>query len=241
MPVACGAAAHPMLHPALRFLFFRQHENVQQVPAMLLTVTTMLPVPVLFLGVSLRDRAAPAEPVARSRPFGRASLTPPPASRAARPLPGGSLLSPPFAWPPPRCAAPATRFIRTRHRLARASPRRRSRSRTPSCSRRAAVRPLNRRGGCPPVPFPEPFSPTFGTLNWVFSTPFGGLALTPDASLMPFPPASVVALPDGNSRNVSDLRPERFPALTRLPGKNAAAAASCTTPQPGGPDKEPPL
>ncbi len=41
--------------------------------------------------------------------------------------------------------------------------------------------PLNRRCGSPSVPFPEPFLPTFGTLDWVFSTPFGGSALTPDA------------------------------------------------------------
>ena len=118
-PVACGAAhrggdaaAHPMLHPAPRFLFFRQHDHVQQIPAMLLTVTTVLPIPVSFLGVSLRDRAAPAEPVARSRPFGRASLTPPSASRTARPLPGGSLArrAPPAQSPPrlPSGSVPGT-------------------------------------------------------------------------------------------------------------------------------------
>ena len=166
---------------------------------MLLTVTTVLPVPVLFLGVSLRDRAAPAEPVARSRPFGRASLTPPPASRAARPLPGGSLRSPPFASPSPSCNASASGFSRDRDRrsssprlplpaapaLGCASARRRSPSRTSPCSRRGVSRPLTRRGGCPPVPIPEPFSPTFGTLVWVFSTPFGGLALTPDAPMVP--------------------------------------------------------
>ena len=45
--------------------------------------------------------------------------------------------------------------------------------------------PLNRRCGSPSVPFPEPFLPTFGTLDWVFSTPFGGSALTPDAARCP--------------------------------------------------------
>ena len=81
---------------------------------------------------------------------------------------------------------------------------------------------------------------TFVTLDWVFTTPFGGSTLTPHASLMPFPPASVVVCDGENIRNVSDLRPERFPALRWLPGRNAAAAASCTTPQPRGSDKEPP-
>ena len=47
---------------------------------------------------------------------------------------------------------------------------------------RAEPRPLSRRRGCPSVPIPAPFSPTFGTLDRVFSTPFGGLALTPNAA-----------------------------------------------------------
>ena len=119
--------------------------------------------------------------------------------------------------------------------------RRRSHSRTPSCALPRRGPPAHAPRRLTPVPIPEPFTPTFGTLVRVFSTPFGGSALTPHASSMPFPPASVVALPDGTSRNVSDLPPERFPALVRLPGRNAAVAASCTTPQPGGPHKEPPL
>ena len=47
---------------------------------------------------------------------------------------------------------------------------------------RAEPRPLSRRRGCPAVPPPGPFPPTFGTLDWVFSTPFGGSALTPHAA-----------------------------------------------------------
>ena len=53
-----------------------------------------------------------------SRPFGRESFAPPLASLAARPLPGGSLRSPPFASPPPRRAAPALRCFRLRLILA---------------------------------------------------------------------------------------------------------------------------
>ena len=68
---------------------------------------------------------------------------------------------------------------------------RRSRSRTPPCSRRAVSRPLTRRGGCPAVPIPEPFSPTFGALDQAHTTPFGGLALTPNASLMRGAPQEV--------------------------------------------------
>ena len=70
--------------------------------------------------------------------------------------------------------------------------------------------------------------------------PGASSGFTPDASLMPFPPASVVACNGGNFLIVSDLRTEWFHALTRLLGRNAAAAASCTAPQPRGPHKEPP-
>ena len=50
---------------------------------------------------------------------------------------------------------------------------------------RAEPRPLSRRRGCPAVPPPGPFPPTFGTLDQVLSTPFGGSALTPDAAGCP--------------------------------------------------------
>ena len=93
----------------------------------------------------------PAEPAARSRPFGRVSLAPPLASLSAR--------SACPACPP--------------------------HSRTPPCFRRSASRALTRRGGCPPVPFPEPLSPSFGTLGLVLWTPFGGSALTPHAAGCP--------------------------------------------------------
>ena len=96
----------------------------------------------------------PAEPAARSRPFGRVSLAPPLASLSAR--------SACPACPP--------------------------HSRTTPCFRRSASRALTRRGGCPPVPFPEPLSLSFGTLGLVLWTPFGGSALTPHASLMPGAP-----------------------------------------------------
>ncbi len=100
----------------------------------------------------------PAEPAARSRPCGRVSLAPPVASLSAR------------------SACPAARFARLR---------RRSHSRTPPCSRRDVSPPLTRHGGSPPVPFPEPLSPSFGTLGQVLPTPFGGSALTPDAARCP--------------------------------------------------------
>ena len=103
----------------------------------------------------------PAEPAARSRPCGRVSLAPPFASLSAR------------------SACPAARFARLR---------RRSHSRTPPCSHRDVSPPLTRHGGSPPVPFPEPLSPSFGTLGQVLPTPFGGSALTPHASLMPGAP-----------------------------------------------------
>ena len=92
----------------------------------------------------------------------------------------------------------------------------------------------------PSVSVPEPHPLSFGTSVWSISQPTLARLSHPTHLPMPFPPASVVAIPDGNSRNVSDLRTDRFPALARLPGRNAAAAASCTTPQPGGPHKEPP-
>ena len=95
----------------------------------------------------------PVEPASRSRPFGRASFAPPLASLAARPLPGGSLRSPPFASPPPRRAAPALRCfhlrlilapaLRTREAawLARRVPPAQSPPRLPSGSDSATVPP----------------------------------------------------------------------------------------------------
>ena len=85
------------------------------------------------------------------------------------PPPRSALALPRLPWP----AAPASGC---------ASARRRSHSRTPPCGRRAAARPLTRRGGSPPVPIPEPVPPTFGTLGRVLPTPFGGSALTPHAA-----------------------------------------------------------
>ena len=125
--VACGAApgrgcAAAIQHrqPARPFPLFWQLDNVHQVTVMLLTFTSMSPVLVLFLGVSLR------------------------------------------------VPCPAARFAH--RRLPRL---------------RADFPPLNRRRGCPPVPPPGPLPPTFSTSNWVFSTPFGGSALTPHAAGCP--------------------------------------------------------
>ena len=94
---------------------------------------------------------------------------------AARPLPGGALRSPPVAWPPPRCPAPAQwqfhRRSRSRWRCAPSSSPA-APSRTPPCSPRASWRPLRRRGGSPSVPFPEPHPLSFGTLDRVYLTAY---------------------------------------------------------------------
>ena len=146
---------------------------------MLLTFTSMSPVLVLFLGVSLRDRAALPSPLRGLDPSGghpsrlrslRSLRVPCPAARFAHRrlhrLRRGALLR--------RCGASA--FVSSsRRRFAFAKP----------PGSRAESRPLSRRRGCPPVPPPGPLPPTFGTSNWVFSTPFGGSALTPDAPMVP--------------------------------------------------------
>ena len=129
----------------------------------------------------------PAEPAARSRPFGRVSLTPPLASLTPRSAwPGGSLRSPPPAFPPRSRQATASGFSRSHVRrspsprlplpaapaLGCASARRRSQSRTTPCARRAAARPLTRRGGCPPVPIP---GTVFPDVRYPGSGPFHAL------------------------------------------------------------------
>ena len=117
--------------------------------------TFLLPSPIhkMNTGASLRDRATLPSPLRGLGPSGGY----PSRLRSLR-----SLRAP---------LGPAVRFAHRRLPVRRC--------RVLRC--RAAAHPLTRRGGCPPVPFPEPFSPTFCSPGWVFSTPSGGSALTPDA------------------------------------------------------------
>ena len=87
----------------------------------------------MSLGASLRDRGYPAEPAARSRPFGRVSLAPPLPSVAAR-----------SACPAARCArrrcragTVAARFDRIVRRTAAVSSRRRYAPRSSGTSPRS--------------------------------------------------------------------------------------------------------
>ena len=146
----------------------------------------------------------------------------------AVPLPGGSLRSPPPASPSPSCNASASGFFRDRHRrslsprlplpaapaLGCASARRRSHSRTPSCSLPRRSPPAHAPRRLTPVPIPEPFSPTFGTLDWVFSTPFGGSALTPHASAMPSRQVCAGVRPDHRKHPLLDIRRPGFVGLS---------------------------
>ena len=98
----------------------------------------------VLVGVASRP-GSPVEPAARSPPFGRASFAPPLASLAARPLPGGSLRSPPLAWPPMPCVAPATRHIQLPSLLAGAARPARLRLRRRASARLAGLRCRERR------------------------------------------------------------------------------------------------
>ena len=176
--VAC-AASRLHVQPTVLFPLFRHDDNIHRVPVTLLTITKVSPMHVLIPGASLRDRAALPSPLRGLGPSG------------GHPSPLRSLRS---------LRAPLGSAVRTAHRRL---PRRRrsallplrgssafmssSRRRCAPCSstpspRLAEPRPLSRRRGSPAVPPPGPFPPTFGTLDWVFSTPFGGSALTPEPS-----------------------------------------------------------
>ena len=208
------AASRLHVQPTVLFPLFRQDDNIHRVPVTLLTITKVSPMRVLILGASLRDRAALPSPLRGLGPSGghpsplrslrslRAPLGPavriahrrlPERRRSALlPLRGSSAFvsssrrrcAPCSSTPLPRLslsASPASARASARLAGVRIRDRRLARS-------RAEPRPLSRRRGSPPIPIPEPFPPTFGTLDWVFSTPFGGSALTPDASLMPCAP-----------------------------------------------------
>ena len=119
---------------------------------MLATITSVSPIPLLLLWASLRDRAGLPSPLRGLVPPGGHPSPLRSLTLAARsPCPGGSLRSPPIAWPPARCSASAQwqfhRLIRSRWRCAPGSspaapsrigsPRRHSLSRTPPCYPRA--------------------------------------------------------------------------------------------------------
>ena len=103
-----GCAAHHLpLHLSFRFLQFPSNENLQQVPLMLPTLSSLSPIPIWSMGASLRDRATLPSPQAVSAlraGIPRASVR---FADCALRLPGGSLRSPPPAWPTPSCHAPA--------------------------------------------------------------------------------------------------------------------------------------
>ena len=98
----------------------------------------------------------PAEPAARSRPFGRVSLAPPFASLTARSAcPGGSLRSPPLAFPPPPWVAPALRSFRRCRLIALALRAWRASASRPDRSRAAAAAlRFGSRTGFPDVLYP---------------------------------------------------------------------------------------
>ena len=155
----------------------------------------------------------PAEPAARSRPFGRVSLAPPPASRAARSAcPGGSLRSPPPAFPPPPWVAPALRPVR-RCRLSawalcarRASAPRPDRS--PAAAAHLRFRSRNRS--------PHRRSRRLGSVP----RPEAGYALTPHAAGCPerrdLPPTT----PDMPSTYIR-VRPSTTESCSRRAGKSS--------------------
>ena len=199
------AASRLHVQPTVLFPLFRQDDNIHRVPVTLLTITKVSPMRVLILGASLRDRAALPSPlrglVCLNLPdLDLRAVIPRPSVRCAH---SALRLARRFASLTAACLnAAAVRCFRSAVRppscppragAARRAPRRhclagvRIRDRRLARSR-AEPRPLSRRRGSPPIPIPEPFPPTFGTLDWVFSTPFGGSALTPDASPMPGAP-----------------------------------------------------
>ncbi|MDE0006235.1 MAG: hypothetical protein OXQ29_26400 [Rhodospirillaceae bacterium] len=105
----CGgsAAALPLTQPARSIFLFRQDDDLPPIPVMLPTIISVQPITLLFLCASLRDRAGLRSPLRGLRPSADHPSPLRSLTLAARPLPGGSLRSPPVAWPPPRCPASA--------------------------------------------------------------------------------------------------------------------------------------
>ena len=119
-PLHGGYAAAPLHRSSTGpFIPFLQDDAFHPLPAIPPTLASLPPMHVQLPGASLRDRATLPSPQAVSAlraGIPRASVR---FADCALRLPGGSLRSPPSAWPPPSCYAPAYGFSRHRVRRSR--------------------------------------------------------------------------------------------------------------------------
>ena len=217
----CAAARSPMT-TNMPFLFLRQEDHLPQVPVSLPTIALVSPIPVLFLWASLRDQAALWSPLRGLHPSGghpsplrslRSLRVPCPAARCAhRRLPGRRchallrrLGTSNFLHCSLALRAPLVSGCAVAHRLASPAFAVANAASLPSRLLASAQSPLRLPAGS----LPEPISPALGTPDQVHWTAFAGPTLTPDASMMQFPPASALSRKGQKSPFFSDLRFER--------------------------------